>query len=399
MPRSEPLRLFTQPLDGAHPCFLEAESSARFVLWTETQRAPALAAAVRQAILTEVYEGDYHQDVSDLPRLASVIRAGAEKVFFWGDDAVIERLRAALEHGGGAAEPNVRALALQLGTATFLDRSDRFGPGIFELGRTGSLSRSMALTGAKLAAIDACWQEAGPAGPGVIYCTPRNRASAPGIPGGMGIQRFHQRVLRSVFLGFAPWHIMPGHAVEWLEFRAIVEDPVAMEQRCRRAPAPVVVGDAARALCDAIMAGLGLEPCAIARPAPGVRPPQAGREPRQLQASFESAASVQSQIEQDEKAFISRANEHSTLIIQLCLEDETAPLQAQLIELGFKMLALELPSRPGQAWTGQFVRVHPRLEIVEPAYFRHVPPCPNESALMALSRSTVTCWRSMETLS
>jgi hypothetical protein len=388
----EALRMFTQPLESTLvPAAYESRPES-VLLWAETIRNPELTAQLRHAILDGVYRGDYHQDVADMPRLTARIKDGTERVFFWGDREALSSLACRLGSGVAADTTAVERIATRLGTATFIDRSDWFGNGVFELSRTGSRSREEAADGANLAAIAAHWAE--PAtNADVIYCTPRNRASSPGIPGGMGIQRFHQRVARSAFLGFSPWHLMAGGVIEWLEFRSVLRDPPAIASRCECAPAPVVGGAAAAAVCDLILDGLGLTVRAVDADGPS---PTSALPVDDVEfvgeLRFLAVGEVRALLEKGGDNLATLVSQYSCVVARIPLDATTVDVQQHLAVKGFALTAVEFPPTERDPWIGHWLQPYVGLPPARPAYFRPSLPHPSERALMDIIDAQVEAW-------
>lgn len=384
MPRTDPLRLFTNNLDQSLGVpYALTERDPEILLWDETALRPALAAGLRSQVLKEVYFGDYHQDVTDLPRLSRLIEEDQERLVFWGSAGNIADLRAAL--GTGALDAStIDRLARSLGTATFINRERIFGAGIWELSRTGSASSALSLSRPMLAALARHW--AGSQWPDdVVYCTPRNRPSAPRIPGGMGIQRFHQRGVRSAFLGFAPWHLMAGGSIELLEFRALLPPQSPMRLAMTLAEPPHVPYERQAEFCRAILESLGAEGMVSFSRAGDRREANA---PTELPAGelpveplFLTMGDVEGLLRTVQTLTWARPGCPTAVIARLPLTRETLEHQQDLDRRGFSLLALELPRVSAPHWLGQWVLLPSGRPIVRPAYFRPDIKVPCEVAI------------------
>jgi hypothetical protein len=228
------------------------DASSMMVGTAEAARAPRCAVAARQMILMRTYDGDYHTDVTDLCRLSDRVRAGTERIFFWGATKEIEDLRRHFAADGGDPEAYRH---LWLGTATLIEQSDIVGAPTWELSRTGSVSREISALAPNVHAI----QEHFRAEPecGKIFTTPRNRTGAPGAKSGVAIQRMHQREILSTFLGFAPWYVMQRGEIELLDYREILRDPLKLRRLPQPRATPGVFSPVELGFIDALLSGLG----------------------------------------------------------------------------------------------------------------------------------------------
>lgn len=189
----------------------------------------ALAVRLRRNILMRCYHGDYHLDVQDEGRLIAQVASGQEQILVWGapeDIAVVARM---VRERCEVSDTDLTSLSL--GTHTTLPGHSLYGLGHLELARTGSTQQHTG--GVAVEAI--CWDLARVlATPDTrrpfhtISCLPRNRLSAPGIPGGAAIHRLHTRSLGTSHWGLAPFYVMSGGMLELLDYREISVDRVAV---------------------------------------------------------------------------------------------------------------------------------------------------------------------------
>jgi hypothetical protein len=176
------------------------------------------AVVARARILSAVYGGDYHTDSFDIERLARQVRAGMERIWFWGEPEELRRLRSASAHAASERE-------IVAGTVSMLDASGEFGPGHIELCRSGSLTAVRATPFSLLRVLQFVRGEmSGPELPHTLVLVPRARAASPPIRGGEAVNKLHRERIRSRFFGFAPWYVMQGGILEVLEFREVHRD-------------------------------------------------------------------------------------------------------------------------------------------------------------------------------
>ncbi|WP_428262084.1 hypothetical protein [Haliangium sp.] len=229
-----------------------------------TSRNPEAALEVRLSVLRRTYRGDYHTDAFDIERLGRQIRSGDEAIWFWGEGAEIDRLRAVLEGGDGSRD-------LDLGTVTVLSGEGEFGEGHGELCRSGSQSRFSA-RGAIVYRTLGYVEERERWLRGryhTLTLVPRNRPSTDEVRGGEAIHRIHSRYVQSRFWGFAPWHVMQGGVLEMLDHRESNRDPsdvvAGLEASAGWHFADADEAAYAEALCQV---NFGLAPPVVVAPAP-----------------------------------------------------------------------------------------------------------------------------------
>jgi len=188
---------------------------------------PKSALLLRIQILLYTYNGDYHTDAFDMKRLVNAVESNFEKIFFWGADKDIERAKLIL----GSSQENVEEQLLIanpiLGTATLLESSKAKNGQLYELTRTGSISKSIHSTIANIKELIELFKEESTKkyNNQIVFSTPRNRTSNLEIRGGAAIQRQHVRELNSTFWGWAPWYTMQGDFLEILDYREIYKKP------------------------------------------------------------------------------------------------------------------------------------------------------------------------------
>jgi hypothetical protein len=184
----------------------------------ETRRSAANAVRERRCILLEVYNSYYYTDCFEDERLAGKVESGEELIWFWGSEAVLQRLRGRLQ-GSGAGEPPARA-----GTVSVTSARRVFGLGCGELCHAGSLDHVVRHKyPAVLRTLDFLagnFLAGGEEGRyHTLLLTTRNRAAVSGVRGGEAVHRVHAHYLRSRFWGFAPWYLMHGDVTEPLDLR------------------------------------------------------------------------------------------------------------------------------------------------------------------------------------
>ncbi|HVV69159.1 MAG TPA: hypothetical protein VG895_00315 [Patescibacteria group bacterium] len=186
----------------------------------ESKSAALQALDVRLNILKSVYQNDYHTDCFDYQRLAQRIHEDDEHIWFWGDQIEITKLRNYFK------EKNAFILPL-LGTVTAISAFDEFSLGTAELCRAGSSARNFKgspaiiyrvlqfLTKAETYLYDRYH---------TFILVPRTRFSTENVRGGEAVKKIHTEFIRSRFWGYAPWYVMQGGMLEFLEFREINRD-------------------------------------------------------------------------------------------------------------------------------------------------------------------------------
>jgi hypothetical protein len=358
------------------------------VSFEEARVVPEASVRARADILKAVYGGDYRTDIDALSRLAESVRAGRERIFFWGEAEAIKRWRAACQHASSAAAPESEVP--ELGTASLLDRSTLFGAGVWELSRTGSVARRSEATVPNMIALAehmVCQGER--PGSHAIYSTPRTRALSDQAPSGVAVHRMHVRELRSTFLGVAPWYRMQGNVVEVLDFRALFPDRSRVERLVAQAPPAFLHARSGRAffeamLCAGKLAAHLLDDVGGSASGEtirfgagfGLHPGENNLQPLFVSPVERDGATVH-------EALATLSDAPSCTIFRVPLVATTGLAQAALEARGFSFCAAELPYAPGSPWIGHWCRVTCRLPVMLPYYLERPLPNRHDAAIAA----------------
>ena len=201
--------------------------TTQYISPDESCLSPELSLRARLSILLRTYDDDYHTDSFDIKRLSDQIRAGRERILFWGDDYSIGVLRSWIKHGYQPKDSEFDNL--NLGTGTLLDVQDEFGEGYAEMCRTGSICKTVSAEGPILWDLINLLCESSQthfACHHTFLSVPRNRTSTREIRGGAAIHRLHVRSIESSFWGIAPWYVMQGGYLEALDYRELYRRPI-----------------------------------------------------------------------------------------------------------------------------------------------------------------------------
>jgi hypothetical protein len=185
-----------------------------------TRLFPLRSIAIRLSILYRVYKDDYHTDSFDIDRLSKRIIDNNELIWFWGSQENMNYIQNYLS-------PETVQNQFLAGTVTAINVNKEFGPGTAELCRSGStdtivkgklpiLHRTLSYLTDKNSLLYKKFH--------TLCLVPRTRKSTEDIRGGEAVNTIHNKYLRSRFWGYAPWYVMQGGFLEFLEFREINRD-------------------------------------------------------------------------------------------------------------------------------------------------------------------------------
>ncbi|MGA4212751.1 hypothetical protein ACI2UO_12855 [Ralstonia nicotianae] len=149
-------------------------------------------AAIIARIVAQCYGPDYPAPTQDSRYLVAALEQGAQTSCVWS-----------MNEAGRQAH--------QFGTLSLYDAGFPFGPGIGELGKSGSASDGSAKYG--FALFLQHWRASAVARYRSFFCTSRNcssRAARQGrVRGGGAVRYLVSKVMRMTQWGYAPWYLMP----------------------------------------------------------------------------------------------------------------------------------------------------------------------------------------------
>jgi hypothetical protein len=387
---------------------LEFEPTVQFIDPAESVLAPELAVRARLAILLGTYGDDYCTDSFDIGRLGRRVAARQEMIAFWGSQGDVRALRSWLR---ASADPDDESLAaLCLGTATILNADREFSRGHWKLCRGGSLCRQVPSVAPALVSLLRFFRH-GAESPDAhtIVSTVRNRRSQPGIPGGTAIQMLYTRELRASFWGFAPWHVMPGGALELLDYREIYRDPDAVRASASAAVPAVLADDDDRAFARTLIAlnigahaadSLVAEP-SVTRAAPRwLLQPYSSAELATFNPAMILPASREAGVPLDQLLADSPGADAACVVARVPLVDRTGAAQRSLRERGFHLTAVSPPktlalpqAQPAGPFVGYWSRPRPGVPLVEPYYLRSTLLETTERHLATHLAGMVASWK------
>lgn len=373
-------------------------------LWLDPEACkqhPLLAVRLRRSVLMRCYNGDYHTDVFEEERLTASVADGSERVLFWGPADVLANTAEMFARGTLPCDAELDTLAL--GTHTSLRGDELYGPGHLEVARTGS-----AQTDPRAAREAITWDLgrvlSGERGDSfhTVSCVPRNRRSAPGIPGGTAIHRLHTREVGSWHWGLAPFYVMVGGSLEVLDYRELSIDD-GMVRAGFNEGGPALVSDArTAALVEQLCAlnGFTIDVRVISSgPAPRVRPsdgpPADPHGPRVVHLDLDYLG------ERLPRAF-ARLGEACT-VAMIDLEDaRSVAVQVALLSGGFVLTYISPPKvvldpeaaggRRRVPLRGGFCRVLSSAPLAPPFYLAGGPLSYTEKVLVQQYRKLLATW-------
>ncbi|MFD7813043.1 hypothetical protein ACFV6E_08885 [Streptomyces sp. NPDC059785] len=353
------------------------------------------------------YNGDYHTDVFEEERLAARIASGAERVLFWGPPDDVARA-AELFRTDGCPDDAVLD-GLSLGTHTTLPGGELYGPGHIEVARTGSTQSDSA--GAAAAIMWDLGRVLAGARPGetfhTISCVPRNRPSAPGIPGGAAIHRLHTRAIGSRHWGIAPFYVMAGGVLEVLDYRELSLDDEAVPGGFASG-GPVYVSDAASAdlvtgLCE--LNGFSVDVRTRTAAPLALKQPQAPRSSAAT-SSPHGPRAVHVDVEDPLPALADAAvgrGEACTVAVCDLSDERSVAAQKTLLGQGFRLTYISPPKAVARQdgatapqrvpLRGGFCRIRTGAPPIPPYYLERGPLSDAEKNLASQYRDIFDAWR------
>ncbi|QUP55779.1 hypothetical protein GO998_18700 (plasmid) [Ralstonia syzygii] len=180
-------------------------------------------AAIIARIVAQCYGPDYPAPTRDSRYLVAALEKGAQTSCVWS-----------MNEAGRLAD--------QFGTLSLYDAAFPFGPGIGELGKSGSASDGSAKYG--FALFLQHWLDTAASRYRSFFCTSRNcgsRAARQGrVRGGGAVRYLVSKVMKMTQWGYAPWYLMPDSGAgsyEMLDFFVRLPSPLHDE------PAVAGLGD------------------------------------------------------------------------------------------------------------------------------------------------------------
>ncbi len=180
-------------------------------------------AAIIARIVAQCYGPDYPAPTRDSRYLVAALEKGAQTSCVWS-----------MNEAGRQAD--------QFGTLSLYDADFPFGPGIGELGKSGSASDGSAKYG--FALFLQHWLDMAASRYRSFFCTSRNcgsRAARQGrVRGGGAVRYLVSKVMKMTQWGYAPWYLMPDSGAgsyEMLDFFVRLPSPLHDE------PAVAGLGD------------------------------------------------------------------------------------------------------------------------------------------------------------
>lgn len=336
----------------------EVPADFYFVSPEEVGRHAEKYATIIAGIVNECYGSEYPAPTRDSGYLVSALNSRSQLSTVWSLNQESRN-------------------ANQYGTLSFYDAGFPFGPGIGELGKSGSPSDGGAKYGFSL--FEKHWRAAHKAGLKYqsFFCTSRNCGSRPARDGrvraGAAVRYLVARVMRMTQWGYAPWYLMPdtgSGSYELLDF--FVRLPDAMDDHASIASATVHVhgADAARFVENIFTNNWGRCP-RIADRHDAAAPPagwtvldedyQQQKNPAKLivgpgtdtfDAAFERLERIAS----------------STSVVILPLTQAYLPAQAAIEAKGYTFCAVYPPSAKSSPVQGMWCRLNSSNPIILPKY-------------------------------
>ncbi len=341
---------------------------------------PELAVRIRAHILINTYKGDYHTDSFEIERLSKRIGEGCERVFFWGSSADIEQYR---KFSREQVIPDDRQLSgIKLGTATFLDETEVYGDGYWELGRTGSITADVRATCPNITELMRILRENDSVQNfHTIVCMPRNRVSSNGVRGGAAIHRMQTRTIKSWFWGFAPWYVMQGGTIECLDYRELYPHPenILRVLKSRTPPLSFLLereANYARALVDANISKSELKILTVSaeNAQKYVDTPHwhsiscSDRSLQKFNPAIFRFDVTKPGLPLASALEVSEDNNPACQIFYLPLLPQMTEVQAWLSARKYILSALVPPKVCSDPWVGQWIRPNTNFEITVPHY-------------------------------
>lgn len=315
-------------------------------------------AAIIAGIVNECYGAEYPAPTRDTSYLVSALNSRSQQSSVW---SLNQESRDANQYG----------------TLSLYDAGFPFGPGIGELGKSGSPSDGGAKYG--FALFDQHWRNARKAGLTYqsFFCTSRNCGSRPAREGrvraGAAVRYLVARVMRMTQWGYAPWYLMPDSAAgsyELLDF--FVRLPDGMDDHAAIAADTVHVhgADTARFVENIFAGNWGRSPRIAARH--DAAPPPAGW--TVLEEDYQQQKNPAKLIVGPGSDTFAAAFDRleriasSTAVVILPLTRAYLPAQAAIEDQGYTLCAV-YPSPDGAAPVqGMWCRLNSSNPIIFPKY-------------------------------
>ena len=225
---------------------LPFDTEANFVGWQETRRRPALALRLRLSLLVRRFEVALSDELTDWRRLSPKVAAGRERIYFWGSDETVARVRSWF--AGGHAPGDAELADLELGTTTYV-LEEHGAARVAVADHAASCTTAVPSIGVAFVTCDELFRE----GIGSMRTEIRNRRPAPGVAGGVASHILAVRELQFSYWGVVPW-LIEWDAHETLGYFELPADPDRTRRLIAETPGISIADPDERAFADALVA-------------------------------------------------------------------------------------------------------------------------------------------------